>query len=428
MTTLGASRVFKKSEGQRPDILLSEDDHFEKVDLQILKDSPLQYGDDEMELSYSLDEELERTVGGSTFQRASSTSSLFEVEEEEDYLEANLNSSILLSEKFELSIHSQGGNSPDVLPGSGEDAERFVDDLSEDEKETEDSMGDNFLKELDRDYVTSPRLIVRGVYKGDVLKLTVSRKTDGTYVNWFMVNSETKDIVLNVKAQMTYSFDIKGGMSTKYGRKVKGGWAWEGFGYGFVNVFPGANPKEDKTKILHVEIDEAILCNESIMYHFEGDNCKREDLDVVCREPGCGVAIWKIMFKTFSTVAKKQEYYELGCNLRKTKPEQKVYLTLIAFFSGEYQLLLHRDGEKSHIRVAWLTKDIAAPFEERPEVDLRKIEEARQIWEKPVEKQPLEDNYEEEADNRNIDEHEFAPEVSSTPVKANRSNRGVYSS
>ena len=399
----------------------------DEMDHQILKDSPLYYGNDEMELCNSLDQELRRRLSVNIFQVASTTSPLFEVEEEENYLEANLNSSILLSEKFELSIHSQDGNSPDVL-GSREDAERFVDDLSEDEKEIEDSMGDNFLKKLDRDYVTSPRLIVRGVYKGDVLKLTVRRKTDGTYVNWFMVNSETKDIVLNVKAQMTYSFDIRGGMSTKYGRKVPGGWAWEGFGYGFVNVFPGANPKEDKTKILHVEIDEAILCSESILYHFEGDNCKREDLNVVCREPGCGVAIWKIMFKTFATVAKEQEYYELGCNLRKTKPEQKVYLTLIAFFSGEYKLLLHRDGEKSHVRVAWLTKDIAAPFEERPEVDLRKIEEARQIWEKPVEKQPVEDNYEEEADNRNIDEHEFAPEVSSTPVKANRSNRGVYAS
>ena len=305
---------------------------------QISKDSPLHYGDDEMELSFSLDQELERTEGGGTLLRASSTSSLSEAEGEENYLEGNLNSSILLSEKFEISINSQCDNCPDEE--DEEDAQRFVEDLNEEEREIEDSMGDKFLQKLDRDYLASPRLVVRGVYKGDVLKVTVRRKTEGTYVDYFMVNSQTKDIVLNVKAQMTYSFDIKSGMSTKYGRKVMGGWAWEGFGYGFVNVFPGAN--EDKTKILHVEIDETILCGESLFYHFEGDNCRREELDVVCREPGCGVPIWKIVFKTFSTVTKKQEFYELGCNLRKAKPEQEVYLSLVAFFSGEYKLLLHQ--------------------------------------------------------------------------------------
>ena len=339
---LSSHQVFEDSEGQRPDLMLSQDDNcpsLEQVDLQLLKDSPLQFGNDEMEISYDLDQELERTGSSGTFQRALTTSPLFEIEEEENYLEANLNSSILLSEKFELSINCQDANCSDIK-SKGEDTERFVEDLSKDEWEMEDNMGDEFLKKLDRDYMTSPRLTVRGVYKGDVLKLTVRRKTEGTFVDYFMVNSETKDIVLNVKAQMSYSYDIKGGMSTKYGRKVTGGWAWEGFGYGFVNLFPGANPTADKTKISHVEIDEAILCSESILYHFEGDKCRREDQDVVCREPECGVQVWKIMFKTFSTVEKEQEYYELGCNLRKAKLEQEVYLSLIAFFSGEYKLLL----------------------------------------------------------------------------------------
>ena len=89
---------------------------------------------------------------------------------------------------------------------------------------------------------------------------------------------------------------------------------------------------------------------------------------------------------------------------------------------------MHRDGEnKTHIRVAWLTKDAAAPFQERPEVNLRKLEEARQIWEKPIEKQskPVENTYDEGVNNSNIDEHEFAPEVSSTPVKAGRRNQST---
>ena len=86
---------------------------------------------------------------------------------------------------------------------------------------------------------------------------------------------------------------------------------------------------------------------------------------------------------------------------------------------------MHRDGEnKTHIRVAWLTKDVAARFDERPEVDLRKLDKARQIWEKPIEKQsnPVENTYTGGVNNSNIEDDEFAPEVSSTPVKAGRSN------
>ena len=77
--------------------------------------------------------------------------------------------------------------------------------------------------------------------------------------------------------------------------------------------------------------------------------------------------------------------------------------------------------------MAWLTKDIDAPFDERPDVDLGKLDKARQIWEKPVETQStsVENTYEDNIDNRNIDEHEFAPEVSSTPVKAGRRNQST---
>ena len=55
-----------------------------------------------------------------------------EAEEEENYSEANLNSSILLSEKFEISINSQCDNCPDEE--EEEDAQRFVEDLNEEDE------------------------------------------------------------------------------------------------------------------------------------------------------------------------------------------------------------------------------------------------------------------------------------------------------
>ena len=93
--------------------------------------SPLHYGEEEMELSYILDRELQ---GTDCFQTSSITSPLFEDDEEHNYLEEKLNTSILLSEKFDLSVNSHDGNCLDdgINGEKEEDQERFVEDLNED--------------------------------------------------------------------------------------------------------------------------------------------------------------------------------------------------------------------------------------------------------------------------------------------------------
>ena len=68
----------KHGQGQHQ-VVQSKDDEYirsEEPVFHISKDSPLHYGNDEMELSDSLDQELERSGGGGTPLRASSTSSL----------------------------------------------------------------------------------------------------------------------------------------------------------------------------------------------------------------------------------------------------------------------------------------------------------------------------------------------------------------
>ena len=113
--------------------------------------SPLYYGSDEMELSLSLNQELERAEGGLTFQRGvekmdciddgnGDNLSLSEVEGEGHYSEADLNSSLLLSDKFEL---SRSGDL--IVPGEEGMADCFVDDLNEEDLEKEETMGGKYL-------------------------------------------------------------------------------------------------------------------------------------------------------------------------------------------------------------------------------------------------------------------------------------------
>ena len=56
-------------------------------------------------------------------------------------------------------------------------------------------------------------VLVRGVYKGETLKLTVQRPTEGRLVSWTMKHNGS--YVLNVKAKMFYSWDIASG--SKFG-------------------------------------------------------------------------------------------------------------------------------------------------------------------------------------------------------------------
>ena len=110
--------------------------------------------------------------------------------------------------------------------------------------EEEESTGMKFLQELDRDYMCSSRMIVRGEYQGMIdgkmYTLIVRRKTEGTLVDWSLYNLGTTRQVLSVKGEMTYPYELtkktRGPNGQIYGQKVKGGWAWGGWAYGFVNM------------------------------------------------------------------------------------------------------------------------------------------------------------------------------------------------
>ena len=267
-----------------------------------------------------------------------------------------------------------------------------------DEEVEEINSGAKFLHQLDRDYICSPRMLVRGVYKGEVLKLVVKRKTEGTYVDWTIFNMKKNKVVLNVKGEMTYPYALsREAQGTKFGREVMGGWSWRGYGWGFIDLFP--NPAEaDPTKILHVDIDEAIFFEESIFnhYHLSGSNCNNvtRDEGINCNEAGCGVRIWSIMFTTYTTVEEVRKSYQPR-RRRKEKEEQHIYLSLFAFFSGEFKIVLHRAMrlKKYSEGLAWLSKEESAKFSDSLDaVDRLKVEKARMIWETNVPKPRSEGN------------------------------------
>ena len=241
----------------------------------------------------------------------------------------------------------------------------------------QESFGQKFLEKLDRHFQESPRLIMRGIFRGEVLELQAKRRTEGTLVEWKMINTRTNTTVLNVRARMTYKYSL--GLSRQeYGRKVRGGWAWRGFGYGHLNLFPGS---DSNTK--HIDLDEAVFPDEHVEHHFSGTNCKNVEKEegVGCHEDGCGVKIWGLTINSFTTAVHKPDAWELPFNLRRDQLKEKVYLSLIAFpSSGESKILLHRDGEEKSFReVAWMTK-VNDYFDDRPDVDLAKLQKYHYIW------------------------------------------------
>ena len=224
--------------------------------------------------------------------------------------------------------------------------------------------GGNLLKTINRDFLASPRMLVRGIYKGEILRLTVQRRTEGRLVSWSMKDVKNDTYVLNVKAKMRYSYDIAGGH--KFGHRLRGGKGWEGFGYGFVNLFPGSD-----SSIKHIDIHEAVFCEDSNFYHYCGLNCKRITEDILCKEHGCGTRVWTIEFTAYSTMTRERGLYDISCNLIKDKLTEQVYISMVAFFDGTYQLVVHRAGQcKSSAEVvAWLKKDSSARFYDKPDVN-----------------------------------------------------------
>ena len=374
-------------------------------------DSSLDYGEEGEDLSDALDEELARwdsleeadlalplDTEWTAVVDAISTNQEEEDSKMEDTSTANLtadllNSSILLSDKLALSMSEEIDNpfsEDDDNDNAGEADERECQyDNTSDEENTQINCGAEFLKKLDQDYLCSPRKIVRGVYTGEVLQLIMKRKLEGTYVDWSIMNMRNKTQVLLVKGEMTYPFGLsREALSTKFGHRVKGGWKWKGYGYGYINMFPGSD-----TSILHVDIEEAVFFSESVFHHVSGRNCKNvnKDEDVVCMEEGCGVRIWSIVFTTFTTAEEEREYYQPR-RMRKEREEQQIFLSLVAYFNGDFRVAVHRDAtmensyEHNARQVAWLTEDRNADYNDSPMVDQLKLSKAQYTWETNVPK------------------------------------------
>ena len=73
----------------------------------------------------------------------------------------------------------------------------------------------------------------------------------------------------------------------------------------------------------------------------------------------------------YSTVTRERKLYEIGCNLIKDKLTEQIYISIVAFFDGTHQLVLHRNAEcKSSAHVnAWFKKDPSAGFYDKPDVN-----------------------------------------------------------
>ena len=357
-------------------------------------ESSLEYGEDGDDLSDALDEELSRydniedaDVGlPLDCQLNEVVDEISSHHEEEggsivDTSTANqtdpFNSSILLSEKLALSMNEEFD---DPLSEGDEAGQREHYDT--DDEEHFDING-KFLKKLDRDFRCSPRMIVRGVYSGEVLQLIMKRTTNGTFVDWTIMNKKNKTTVLLVKGEMKYPYGLSlEGLTGKYGRSVRGGWKWNGYGYGYLALFPGSDKR-----IMHVDIEESVFYRESAFYHVPGRNCKNinKEEDVVCTEAGCGVRIWGIVFNSFTTAEEEREDYQ-HTRWRKESQEQQVFLSMVAYFNGDYKIAVHRDPnlqnsfEQNARQVAWLVKEQSADYNDSPIVDQLKISRAEYTW------------------------------------------------
>jgi len=228
-----------------------------------------------------------------------------------------------------------------ALPGQCGERNNNVSEESEEDDELCD--GFKFLQRIDRDFLCSPRMIVRGIYKGEVIKLEVKRRTEGNFVHWALFDMSKQKQLLCIKGQMEYRYELSNkAQCTGEGTKVLGGWRWRGWGYGYINLFPSSDPR-----VRHVDIEEAVFYDGEVNQHFHvsGRMCKNVEKDEThaCNEEECGLRIHTVRFITFETTEQPVEYYQQR-RMRKTRQVQDIYLSLVAFYSGEYQICLHRDS------------------------------------------------------------------------------------
>ena len=329
--------------------------------------SALEYGEENENLIDGLDDELER----------------MSVEEEDlaqsrgNLTAEELNSSILLSEKMALSMSCAFDGS---VSADEENKQTCDDDSNYDGSELDHF---DFLKKLDRDFSCSPRLLVRGEYTAEgILNLVSRRKTEGTYVDWSMMDIRRNKQVLLVKGDMRYPYGLSRDAS-KPRHRVEGGWMYEGFGYGYVNLFPGSD-----TSLAHIDIEESIFPFEHhTTHHLSGRSCKNKDKaeDIICKEGECGARIWSIKFTSYVTAEEEVPDYMVP-KWRKEKQGQVVFLSLVAFFNGNYKIVVHRDSDLQNSfdvnqrQVAWLTQVKKQRFDDKPVVDLLKLQKALYTW------------------------------------------------
>ena len=107
--------------------------------------------------------------------------------------------------------------------------------------------------------------------------------------------------------------------------------------------------------------------------------------DIVCKEGECGARIWSIKFTSYVTAEEEVPDYMVP-KWRKEKQGQVVFLSLVAFFSGNYKIVVHRDADLQNSfdvnqrQVAWLTQVKKQRFDDKPVVDLLKLQKALYTW------------------------------------------------
>ena len=254
------------------------------------------------------------------------------------------------------------------------------------------SPGMHFLRELDRDYMCSSRLVVRGEYEGSVnskvYRLVVRRRTEGTYVDWSLYNLDTAQQLLSMKGEMTYSYELTKKTRNKwgeiYGLKVNGGWAWNGWAYGFVNLSELSNSFLNDTRDIHIDMMEAVFWDKEVyhLYHVCGPNCKNQSKTekVNCLEGGCGLRVWSIQIKTFTTA--HEEHDLRPTSYSKKEEVQTLFMSLVRFFSGPFKLVIHTDQRirRYDEEVIWMSPVQNRYFNDSVAgVDWRMRERAKQI-------------------------------------------------
>ena len=80
-------------------------------------------------------------------------------------------------------------------------------------------------------------------------------------------------------------------------------------------------------------------------------------------------------------MTRERKLYEIDCNLIKDKLTEQIYISIVAFFDGTHQLVLHRNDEcksSAHV-IAWFKKDPSAGFYDKPDVNEATLDN-KSIW------------------------------------------------